>query len=310
MVFALLLAACGAAPPPRPAAITEPETALRQGVAAVREDRYFDARRLFAKAFAHYRSIDDSEGAIASLINLAEVELTLGEQARALASIEEAERIARREGSAVHLSRLALQRGRALRLAGEREAARELFDKLLADGDAIADDVARAALFERAALAIETGEDGHRWLERLASAAADEPERARQAQLAARLATELAAAEAHLREAHAIYRRLHHRTGLAAIHAEWGRRLAAAGRLAEARDHYDRALYIRLWLNDRVHTMDVLEAMLALEEQAGDEARAAQLRAWLEYMRGREELAWPILQGRYEELAKTRPEAP
>src|SRR5690606_41080862 len=74
-----------------------------------------------------------------------------------------------------------------------------------------------------------------------------------------------------------IYRREGYRPGLACVHEALAEERLQQGAEVEARQHMERALYLRLWINDAVHARRVLER---LEPLASDAELARRYAAW------------------------------
>lgn len=310
LALALALVGCGSRNSAPPEAVAAPLDALRLGMQSYQDHQFIAAQQMFQKSYALYRSVDDARGQVTALLNLADTALVLGEHARAERLLEECERLVTRDGLRQSGAHLKLLQAQAALQAGRHADARARLDALLALPDA-GEAVTRAARFERARLALESDEDGADALlaaAREAMRGADTAAvRARMLRLdadAARRADDPDRARVLLDQALELYKLDLYRPGIAATHAELGVLAAAAGDTDQARDHHERALAIRLWMNDRVHGAEALAALAAVEEQAGDTARAAQLRDMLEYMRGASALEWRIVQQKYEQLGR------
>jgi tetratricopeptide (TPR) repeat protein len=308
-IVALLAGGCGSRRPPPPEAVAAPVDALRLGMQSYHDHQFIAAQQLFTKAYALYRSVDDSRGQVSALINLADVALVLGEHALARRELDEAERLIARDGLRQFGAHLKLLQAQAHLQAGAVAEARATLDALLALPDADAA-IQRAATFERARLALDAGEDAGPWLDRARGALAGAEAAALRARMlrldaeAARRGGDAARTRALLDQALELYKIDLYRPGIAATHEELGALALAAGELDAARDHYERALAIRLWLNDRVHGAAALGALATVEEAAGNAPRAGQLRDMLTYMKGAGALEWRIIQQKYEQLGK------
>ena len=300
--MALLISACGSAPPKPPNAVSGPRDALQMGMQFHRDDEYGAASQMFAKALDLYRSVDDAAGQATALVNLADVALVLGEHAQAAAWLAQAERLATRDGVAPLAPQIRLLEAQALAQAGNADAAAAL-DALLANG-AADKSIRQAALLERARVALEANADATTWLRRAHDAvgSGDSPRvRAgllRLDALSARRAGDTARAGRLLEEALGLYRADLYRPGIAASNEE----LAALARetrdLAGASDRYGRALSIRVWLRDGVHSGADLDALAAVEESRGNASRAGELRAALKDLRASDVTDWPALAAR------------
>lgn len=305
--FALALTGCGSNKPPPPEAVAAPLDALRLGMQSYDDSQFVAATQLFSKALVHYRSVDDSRGQVIALLNLADVALVLGEHARAIEQLSEAERVVQRDTLSGFEARLPLLQCQALAQAGAASAARARCDAVLALGD-VGPKVALGARLELAKLGLADGSDWAALRPPLAEAVADDERPNSQARLlrldadAARRAGQLDDAYAKLNAALAIYQAGLYRPGIAATHEELAVVARGQERDAVARDHYQRALTIRFWMSDRVHGAATLEGLMTLEESVGDLERADTLRDMLDYLRGGSAVEWRLVQQKYEKL--------
>ncbi len=307
-VLAAAVTACGSPGPVEPAAVVQPRDALRLGMQSYHDQQFLAAQQLFAKAYVQYRSLDDSRGQVTALVNLADAALVLGEHAQALQRLTEAERLSARDALIEFDARLKLLKAQALlAAAGSQDQARTILDSLLArtGGDPA---LRQAAVLERARLALASGEDAQPWLERARASITETDAPVARASLLRLEAGALlregdsAAARAQLTQALELYRREFYRPGIAAIHEELGAIALKQKELEAARDHYQRALAIRLWLNDRVHGAVTLKALATIEDSAGAPARAKRLRELRAYLAGADMPEWRVVQMKYEEL--------
>jgi tetratricopeptide (TPR) repeat protein len=306
----LALVACGSSKPPPPEAVAAPLDALRLGMQSYDDAQYVAATQLFAKALAHYRSTDDSRGQTNALLNLADVALVLGEHARASDHLAEAERLIQRDRLAGFAAQLPLMQCQALAQAGDAAGARPRCETVLAVPD-VGPRFVLSARLELAKLALAADESGGGWAAQRAplAAAVDDDGRPNPRARLLRLDAEAARKQGQLDDAYgklaaalAIYQAGAYRPGIAATHEELAAVARARDEDAAARDHYQRALTIRLWMSDRVHAAEVVEGMLVLEESVGDLERAERLRDLLDYLRGSTSVEWRIVQQKHEKL--------
>jgi hypothetical protein len=310
-LLALLLAGCGSNKPPPPEAVAAPLDALRLGMQSYDDAQFVAATQLFGKALVHYRSVDDSRGQVIALLNLADVALVLGEHARALSHLEEAERIVERDALKGFAAQLPLLQCQAMAQAGDATGAKARCEAVLALPD-LGPKFALSARLELAKLAMAAdGASAETWSALrppLAKAVADDERPNSQARLlrldadAARRAGAFDDAYAKLSAALAIYQAGLYRPGIAATHEELALVARAQERDAVARDHYQRALTIRFFMSDRVHGAAAIEGLMTLEESVGDLERAEKLRDMLDYMRGAAAVEWRLVQQKYEKL--------
>jgi hypothetical protein len=101
-----------------------------------------------------------------------------------------------------------------------------------------------------------------------------------------------AAAEAALGDALATYQEAQYRPGIAATHEAWAAIRRETGDWARVEDHLARAISVRLWMNDRVHTAADLEVLAEAVEAGGADERASQLRRVRDYLQGTSSIDW------------------
>lgn len=305
--LSLALVGCGSKKPPPVAAIGAPQDALRMGMQSYDDAQFIAATQLFAKALTHYRSIDDARGQVVALMDLADVALVLGEHARAAVHLEEAERVVQRDRLGQFATHLALMKCQQRAQAGDAAGARVQCEAALGAADATPALVVGARI-ELAKLALTDGQDWSALRKQVVAAVEDDGRPGSRARLlrldadAARRAGQQDEAYATLTRALAIYQTALSRPGIAASHEELAVVARAQGKPAIARDHYQRALHIRLWMSDRVHGATVLEGLIAVEAELGNAERAAKIKDLLDYMRGATNLEWRVVQQKYEGL--------
>lgn len=253
------IAGCSSTPeqPPLP----EPVENARATYAFAREafdtGRYRDAIAGFQRAEQHFISIDDARGVAVTAISRAETQLLLDEDAAAEDSLQTAEAALARISNRELDDRAQLL---AARLAMEREPARA--EDLLAglQGTALAAQ-ARLLLCEmeirrdetRCAMAL-SGEGNGNVLHLQARAAM----RDREQETAALL----------LQRALDAYRARAFRPGIASVHASLAELAEQSGDRAAAVEHLERALYLRLWIRDRVHAATLVDRLAKLESDS------------------------------------------
>jgi len=305
LLVAALAAGCGSRKPPPPEAVAVPLDALRMGMQSYQDDQYVAAAQLFAKALAHFRSVDDSRGQVIALMDLADVALVLGEHARAAHHLAEAERLVQRDRLPGFGAQLQLMLCQTAAQAGDAVGAEARCGAVLALAE-VDPRVALAARFELAKLALTRAAGWEAARAALAEALDADPRPTTRARLlrldadAARRTGDLAGAYAALTKALAIYQAELYRPGIAASHEELAAVAQAEGKLEIARDHYERALTVRMWMLDRVHGASALAGLASVEEARGATARATELRELLDYLRGADNLEWRVVQQKYE----------
>lgn len=275
LLVLLALSACGSAPPPLPAPLAEAERARRAAFASFDAGHYVEAAANFRDAERRFVAIDDDRAAAAMAIGAAEVQLLLGETRRAEDAAERAGVLAGRAGDPGLAERVALLEAR---LAVRRNAP-DARERLAALRGASAPVAAQAQLVE-CTLEVRAGNtaciDG---LHASGSLARARIERLRSE--AAMRRGELDTANAHLDNARSIYRAAFYRPGLAAVHEQRAQVQLAADDRTGAIASLQRALYLRLWMHDRVHAAGVLERLAELAADDAGKKRYEEWRSWL-----------------------------
>jgi tetratricopeptide (TPR) repeat protein len=301
ILMTLGLAACFGGGGGEPAAPVRPSDiardSLEAGLESFRSHNYGTARMLFQRSYDEFRSFDDVGGMTAALMNHAEIDLLMGESDAAGLRLSAARRLVDRDGLSYFGPRLAYMEARQAQQADDAEramdrvaAARSLVDEDdalhlyldLLEADLLLGSDPEAAAASVAAL-IEATEDQ------------TDAVRARVHRLRADLAItqgDTAAAEAALGDALATYQAAEYRPGIAATHEAWAAIHRENGDWARVEDHLSRAISVRLWMNDRVHTADDLKGLAEAVEAGGADERASQLRRVREYLQGASNIDW------------------
>jgi tetratricopeptide (TPR) repeat protein len=143
--------------------------------------------------------------------------------------------------------------------------------------------VKRAALFARtqAAFDAKAGDTAQR-LAKIGAAQGD-LEQARLDRLQA--LADSAKASALYADALQRYQSAYYRPGIAATHEEWGTLLMAQQDWKGARDHLQRALNIRLWMNDATRSARIFDALQQVDTALGDTDTAQQDAKWSAYLK-------------------------
>ena len=309
------LAGCGGAA--RQASYTdipvqEAERAVAAGIKAERIGEYRNALAWTATGLARYRSIDDARGMVVASLNLADTLLLIGEHERAARHIAEARSLVETNGLAGFDAHLALLTAYARVQAGDDPGARRALAAMpAADGiDTGVDEAGhRAALAARLLLAdiairSDTAEAGG-LLAVLgpAVAASDDPiVRGRYRRLLAELALregDTGTADTQLHEALEQYREVHYRPGIAATHERLGALYGGQQRWQESASHLRRALQIRLWIGDRVHSLQVMDQLALAQRRLGHPESAVELTEWRGFLAGADEIPWQMLKRRF-----------
>lgn len=279
---AAVLAACGSKPVVPPPVVGNSQTFMASGMAAYDDNRYTEARSFFGRAFMEYRSVDDQEHEADALTDLADAALQQGDVSAARDQIKQARAVLASHPVAGLPAQLTLLEAYTDLLDKDPASAITLLDALLADAGAPAD-VKRAALFARTQAAFDAkAADVSQWLAKLGKPEGD-LEGARFDRLqalgdASKATTLYADALRH-------YQSAYYRPGIAATHEEWGTLLMAQQDWKGARDHLQRALNVRLWMNDATRSARIFDALQQVDTALGDSVTAAQDAKWADYLR-------------------------
>ncbi|MCW8841726.1 MAG: hypothetical protein OQK96_12245 [Gammaproteobacteria bacterium] len=296
LLLGVVLSGCGSVSDTRPEVLRKSEYYLEHGVTAYGNSDYATATDFFTKALAHYRSIDDTHGMLQSLINLAETAMATGNARAALQHLDQAEQAAQRSEPPRYLDRLRMMRAQLYWREREQEKVEPLLQPLLphfADDD---QPLATPSLLQLTAVILRTDiafsqinenpAETERWLRRLEASLErhDGTTPLHAARLSRFKATlkqrenAFSAALELLNEALEQYRSAAHRPAIAATLSEMARLQMAQQQWLLAEDTLQRALYIRLWIMDRIGSREVLYLLDAIYTQLGETEKALQVR--------------------------------
>jgi hypothetical protein len=279
---AAVLAACGSKPVVPPPVVSNSQTFMASGMAAYDDNRYTEARSFFGRAFMEYRSVDDQEHEADALSDLADAGLQQGDVTAARDQISQARAVLASHPLPDVAARLRLLEATADLLDRDPGGAATVLDGLLNDGAAPAD-IKRAALFARAQAAFDAkAPDASQWLAKLGKPEGD-LEQARLDRLQAIAAP--SKGPALYADALQHYQAAYYRPGIAATHEEWGALLIAQQDWKGARDHLQRALNVRLWMNDATRSARIFDALQQVDTALGDSATAAEDAKWSDYLK-------------------------
>jgi tetratricopeptide (TPR) repeat protein len=277
-----LLAACGSKPVLPPATVSNSQTFMATGMAAYNDNRYTQARSYFGRALMEYRSVDDQEHEADAFLDLADASLQQGDVKMGREEIAQARAVLASHPVAGMPARLTLLEAYADLLDKDPSSAITSLDALLADAGAAAE-VKRAALIARTQAAFDAkSADAAQWLAKLGGAQGD-LEQARIDRLQA--LADAGKAPALYAEALTRYQAAYYRPGIAATHEEWGALLMTQQDWKGARDHLQRGLDIRLWMDDALHSARIFDQLQQVDTALGDSATAAEDAKWSDYLK-------------------------
>ena len=276
------LAACGSKPVLPPATVSNSQTFMATGMAAYNDNRYTQARSYFGRALMEYRSVDDQEHEADAFLDLADASLQQGDVKMGREEIAQARAVLASHPVPGMPARLTLLEAYADLLDKDPTSAATALDPLQNDTGATAE-VKRAALIARTQAAFDAkAADAPQWLAKLGSAQGD-LEQARIDRLQA--LADSSKAPALYADALTHYQAAYYRPGIAATHEEWGAFLVSQQDWKGARDHLQRGLDIRLWMDDALHSARIFDELQQVDTALGDSATAAQDAKWSDYLK-------------------------
>jgi len=305
-----LLYGCSGVSDTRPEVIRTSERYLQQGVEAYGNSDYVSATDLFSKALAQYRSIDDPQGILFSRINLAETAMAAGSYTAVKHQLNEAEHIVTTSGGSEYQPRLELLRAQSYWHEKEREKALNVVQPLLPDFDedqqpnARPDTLMLSAIMLRTDIAfadIDKDDNAARlWLRRLGFSFARTSDttplhKARLKRFEAQWALHegaLKKADDLFAEALAAYRKAAARPAIAATLSESAHVAMQRKRWDIAEDRLLRALFIRVWILDRIGSAATLDQLSVLYSSQGKEDAATQASDWALHIREGKATDW------------------
>lgn len=280
----LALAACGSKPVLPPPVVSDSQIDMGKGMAAYADNRYAEARNWFSRAFVDYRSVDDQDREVDTLMDLADAALQEGDVPGARDSIKQARDILATHPVAGLPERLSLLEAYADLQTQDPATAIAVLEPLLTASAAGAD-VQRAALFARTQAAFDAkAADAAQWLAKLGKGQ-DDLDQARLERLQALTASDPGNAAGLYASALHRYQMHYYRPGIAAVHEEWGALLLSQQKWAEAREHLQRALDVRLWMYDGSRSARILTEMQQVDAALGNADQAKQDGVWSDYLK-------------------------
>ena len=269
LIIAALLASsigCSKLHQAPPSALADADRAIQEGIWAYSESDWRRARRLFERALAVYRGVDDQEGELNSRINLAETALAANDTAACANQLVRSVEIAQHPSWQTLQPRIDLLYAQlALRQQNISEAKKRLAALLPEDGGMKSTAVQLAALAERTRIAFTQKQDFSFWLGRFERAL--EITHDTNPELSARLLrfqayqaqnqVDFEDAGLKLQQALILYKAKLSRPGIAATLVDLADLHKARGNLRLARNFFERALAVYETLGDRVKMVEI-----------------------------------------------------
>jgi tetratricopeptide (TPR) repeat protein len=282
ILTATILGGCGSRPARRPAVIANSQNDVSLGMRAYQDNNYSEARNYFSRALAQYRSVDARGNELEVLVDLADSALEQGEYTEAHDYLNDAQKIIADGGHSGLEPHIALLSAYADMQAGyERSAAGQL-DALL-KAATTPTDIQLAALLARTQTAFDLkAADAAAWLDKSGAALGKSPlplDSARYQRLQAYAAqTDGGDRQAAVLYASAldIYRGIYYRPGIAATLEEWAGLSIQRNDWTSARSQLQRALEVRLSMDDRTHSIRDLENLMRVDTALRDSTAAQQ----------------------------------
>lgn len=287
----LSLGACSGVSDDRPEPTRKSEYFLEHGVSAFKDSDFVSATNFLDKALAHYRSIDDTTGVLLTHINLAETALAAGNFDAALKNINAAEKISNMNEQLDYQQRLTLLRAQVHWRKQQTDESLKLLQGILPTFDNEQHSENPTNLFALGATTLRTDiafasddenmQEARLWLHRLTIMLPDtkghtELHQARLLRFESKIAFhDNSPQEAldKLEQALKLYRDAAARPALAATLAESGQLFMQMQRWQQAEDRFQRALYIRLWIMDRIGSAELLKQLKTVYRKLGKEKR-------------------------------------
>jgi len=300
LTLCILLVACASPLPQKPKAFNDAEQNMQRGATAYANDEYHLAANAFTNALDLYQSIDDGSGIFEASVNLIETSITVGNLAAARQGLQRLIGVTDERSGMDAAMRLKLLEVRLLHAEQRPQQALDLLQPLwpaFDEGQRVIQGGAHslAVIAASARLKQQLGHaDADLWIRRFAnidldSTAGNERYRALLLRLQAQQLNDASPGsiegERLLHEALNIYRDLVYRRGIAATLQQLAQLRLQRNELRAADNLYQRALKIHLWTLNSGAAVEVLEALVDINRQLGDQANVALFSAQLEQLK-------------------------
>ena len=289
-----------------PDKIQQAENLLSRGVNSYSQYNYKQAGAFFNNALYAYRSIDNPQGIILSLSNLAKTSLALGNIHLAEKYVAKAKHII--AAAEKHFSNKIINHLRIVESSIEIEkqeyiSAKKILQPLLESSQNPDSDIHIAALQNRVRIAI--AEDDPltvKWLQQfsqLISSSQQDNYTARLMRFKAALSQDSKKQNTYYKQALKIYRNKAHQVGIAATLEEWSQQEYQQKQYHAAIDKLTRALFIRIDMKDSRHSLLILEKLHKLYQLSGDKEKQRQSLIWWKNLSNKDFSRWNELAEAY-----------
>jgi len=279
--------ACAGAPnvDQRPKLLISAETSLELGVENYNQNNFEKAEAHFDRALFLYRNIDNPNGIVSSCLNIAKTKLSTGHVNDARAYTKQAQVIIQQEELNEYSQRLTLIQTSIAIEDGDYTSARQMLDNLLSEKSTLDNvSIRTAAIQNRTRVAfLASDSDTGDWVNKYSNALSNPGQntalnRARLLRFEAALNPDTAGKK--LGKALSHYRKAAHAPGIAATLSEWAIHDASQGKIKNAVNKLQRALFIRANLRDRKNSQKILKQLSRNYSQLGETSRSERANYW------------------------------
>ncbi len=283
-VFCLGAVACANAPEvdPRPKLLISAEKSLELGVDNYNQNNFSKAEAHFNRALFLYRNTDNPTGIISSCLNIAKTKLSSGQINSARNYTQQAKIVIEREQVNGFNDRLTLIESSIAIEDNQINEARQKLESLLNKTSSNAS-IKTAALQNRTRIAFIENSEIANWVKRYREAL-NRPGQDTKLNQARLLRFEAAlnpdTAKEKLSGALSIYRETAHSPGIAATLFEWANHDNTNNDYPAAINKLQRALFIRVNLNDRKKSRKILQQLSTSYNQLGEADKSERANYW------------------------------
>ena len=283
-IILMLTSACTSQPVDKPPELLgEANLLISNGVDQYNRANYGKAIVLFDQAMHLYRSIDNPTGIASAYINLAKTAIAQHDIERATYLLAQTHAIVDAEHLDSLNNHLTITDSSIAIEQHDFARAKSLLEHLLDEADkSIEPETRLAAMQNRTRIAFAEQVDAQAWTDRYATLVSDDRPhaQARLARFRAALSEHNQQQDAHFQHALDINRKLAWRPGIAATLSEWAERNISAQNYHGAQNKLERALLIRLDLEDNINTAEVLRKLEIVYRHLGEPGKQQRAAYW------------------------------